>query len=266
MSERHHAGAFSDTAMKSSVGTLRFVAPRFVAVGLFYLVCVLGNTLAAQPGVGDTAKANHVEIAQRLVRAAFPELNAYPYQVLVTITAELKNDWNVFGLIGVHVTTGAHNHPEQDARTDPEAILGGIVDVHPKGRYLHRVHFSGTLVHGREMTDVAESIERDRNWTDETLLEALTALSARYPPNRQREFEAQLRLDRFESALGRLGKPAVEFVWRFRLAGSDWTFLPPRWQVSVEALSGDQPVCYDMFFEPISGHLVSIEGRYCDAP
>ncbi|HSC08397.1 MAG TPA: hypothetical protein VLD59_16345 [Steroidobacteraceae bacterium] len=227
-----------------------------------FLAGTIGATAVDVRLVGQ--ELTNVGIVQRLMRAAYPELEGQQLKVLVNVDTEYDSDWRRFGIVGVSVTRGGEKL-EPTLEGQANQFLGGFFILQPQEGYIQSAVFNGQHVNTRVMRDIADALEAHPEWSDEDVLSALKRADARYGPDRRAEFLQQLKIERFVPVFGTVLNVQQQFEWQPSKNPVARDAVPPRWTVSLQVLDIRQRrMCYNLTFEPIAGRLMSFRGERCE--
>jgi hypothetical protein len=215
---------------------------------------LLTLTLSAVAGQDLT----NVEVVQRVMRAAFPELENGRLHVLISVDTRYDADWHKNGIVYVVVKT------PRASQDDAEPFLRGLFIFNASLTFIDQVSLSGEHVSSYRNSAVEKEAEGHPKWTDADLQSALTRAGAHYGPEHRAEFLAHLRLERCESVLGKVQSFDVRFEWRTP-KDTGASVMLPQWVVDARVLDrGGTRICYALFFEPFEGRFLALSGRPCE--
>jgi hypothetical protein len=218
-------------------------------LGILFSLAV--STMAGQ-------ELTNLEIVQRFMRAAFPELQQDRLHVLVSVDTGYETDWHKNGIVYIRVKNRRAS-PEQ---TEP--LLGGLFIFNANRTFIDQVSLSGEYVSSSRNSAVEKEAEGHPKWTDADLQSELTRAGAHYGPEHRAEFLAHLRLERFESVLGKVQSFDVRFEWRTP-KDTGASVMLPQWVVDARVLDrAGTRICYALFFEPFEGRFLALSGRPCE--
>lgn len=212
-------------------------------------VMLAASTLAAQPNPPDSGTVGLVE---RLIRAAFPELE----QRRLTVSLSFDH--------GTHPWRDTHDAfllmleegeppPVRGDTGVPGPFLRGIFQFHNGG--YDTVSFLGRHVHQAEVNRLATLLRA----TPMTVMEIdaiLRKAGARFGPSQRAGLEAAIAQSQLLSVLGVHRVESPEFLWPSDSSDSAVTL---GWLVRAEGQSPDLRLsCLALRFEPFDGRLVRV--------
>lgn len=219
-----------------------------------WLIAAFVPVLLWTPPDAPGQMVSNIERVQRLVRAAFPELREPSMPVEVTVESRFDADWHQFGSVTLLVM------PRGERPERPEnQFLGGWFFF--TNDVIEHAYFNGQHVSALVRYRLESEIEAHPDWSAREIAAAVSRAGAKYGSDKSADFVRELRIPRFEPALGTILKTQVQFPSKDE--GDPHPSLA--WIVTVET-SADRGHrhCYSMWFEPIGGKLVSLWGKECE--
>ena len=210
-------------------------------------VVLLTSELMAQPGFGELGTVGLVE---RLVRAAFPELDHR--RVTVSLSFDHgTHPWRETHDAFLWVLEAGEGVPTKSGPDAPVPFLRGIFQFQDGG--FDTVSFLGRHVHQAD-TERLAALFRATPTTARDVDAVLRKAGARFGPGERAEMETAIAQSQLLPLLGiqRLDPP--EFVWP-----KDDSAFTLGWVVRAEGQSSDLRLsCYALWFEPFDGRLVRV--------
>lgn len=193
-----------------------------------------------------------VNIAQRVVRAAYPELQG---TVAVAMESDTDSDWRSASLVGVTV-----RQFDRLSSNQTRVALTAHLQV-TRGRPSF-VQFSGDYVEHDDFRSVV-AYARKQNDTRERVIEELKKAGLRFMAD-EKAFLDAARLNRLEPALGKVEKITARFVAVPPIPTPVDYEHQPVWIVELQTTpKQDVTECYDVFVEPVNLRILRISNELC---
>jgi hypothetical protein len=213
------------------------------------LVLLVAASTAAR---GHQQLDDSVMIAQRVLRAAYPELKG---DVEIAMSSDTESDWRVANPIGVSV------HVVDDPSNTRRRV---VVSAHLRvaGGRLGDASFSGALVEQVDLRPLV-AYARRQNDTPERVIEELKKAGLRFMSDDKAFLEAA-RLHRLEPVVGKIESITARFNAVPPIPTPVDYEHQPVWVVELRTrISKDSSDCYDVLVEPVNFRLLRISNELC---
>ena len=223
-------------------------------------------TAVAVASAQRSAETTGIDIVQRLLRAAYPDVASRNYSVAVSLSGQFDTDWLSLPVIGVVVRPLGEEpgHPSSSDKDQP--FLTAFCQFNPSRGYVESATFKGRHVHERENQELTDLARAHPEWTTTEIQAWLTRARAKYGPDQRQAFLRDLKIERFAGILGEIRKLDAAFSLHRDVSGYHrpdvvWSM----WMVSLETRwDGNVRMCHGMSFEPFEGRLTFLTTRPCD--
>ena len=222
-------------------------ANRTGAVLLVAMVAITFSAATISAQLNDS-----VDIAQRVLRATYPELEG---NIGVGLDSNTDSDWRTASLVSVVVRVH-----DKTASNHTRAVL--VAHVRIAGGRFSSVLFSGSYVEQHDYRAIVEYARR-QNDTAERVIEELKKAGLRFMTD-ERAFLEAAGLQRLEPLLGKIQRAEPRFVAVPPIPTSVDHEHQPVWVVELRTTASQNVTdCYDLIVEPVDLRLIRISKESC---
>lgn len=216
-------------------------------------VLLVAIVAVTRPATTSGQLNDSVGIAQRILRAAYPELKG---NISVTLNTHTVADWRSAPFVAVSV----HVH-DIEARNHTRVVLIAHVQIAASG--FSSVLFSGSYVELQDHSAIV-AYARKQNDTPERVIEELKKAGLKFMTD-EKAFLQAAGLQRLEPVLGKIQSAEARFVAVPPVPTPvDYKFQPG-WVVELETIADRNVVdCFSVSVEPVNFRVERITRRTCD--
>jgi hypothetical protein len=199
----------------------------------------------------DQPTGDSVAIAQRVIRAAYPELKG---NVTIAMDSDTDSDWRVASVVGVTLRVF-------DPSLTTHARVALLAHLQISSGQLTSVLFSGSYVEQDLRAIVGYA--RKQNDTRERVIEELNKAGIRFLSDEKAFIEAA-RVHRLEPILGKIESATARFVAVPPIPTPVDYEHQPVWVVELQTRRDENPSdCYGLLVEPVNLRVVRISRETC---